>query len=155
MRSDVFIAKLARGAVAASVAGAWMLPQKQTEAPPPPEAAREAVYANLATVPEEATEVAANRAMVLTFTQYPTDWDKNLEREFRRLALAEAKGKLEGRENTRLEELTCWRNRLLNGQTAEEISLQLKRDRLLARMEALLKEYVEFQETSSQTGTTA
>jgi hypothetical protein len=39
--------------------------------------------------------------------------------------------------------------------TAEEISVQLKRDRLLAQMESLLKKYVEFQEATSQTGARA
>ena len=42
------------------------------------------------------------------------------------------------------------RNRLLNSMTAEEISVQLKRDRLLAQMENLLTKYVEFQEATGQ-----
>lgn len=155
MRSDVFIANLARGAVAASVAGAWMLPQKQTEALPAPEAAREEACANAASVPEGGTDVAANQAIVLTISESPTIWDKKLEKEFRALALSEAKMELSAREEKRLEEVTRWRNRLLHGQTAEEISLQLKRDRLLNRMESLLREYVEFQEASNQKRATA
>ena len=150
MRSDVFIANLARGAVAASVAGAWMLPQKQTDALPAPEAAREEACANAASLPEGGTDVAANQAMVLTISESPTAWDKKLEKEFRSLALAEAKGTLTARDGKRLNELTSWRNRLLLGQTAEEISSQLKRDRLLDRMESLLREYVEFQEAANQ-----
>jgi hypothetical protein len=155
MRSDVFIANLARGAVAASVAGGWMLPQKQTEAVPAPQAAREEVCANVASLPEEGTDVAANQTMVLTITQSPSAWDKRLEKEFRSLALVEGKGALSPRDGKRLNELTQWRNRLLHGQTSEEISLQLKRDRLLDRMESLLREYVEFQETANQKRATA
>ena len=150
MRSDVFVANLARGAVAATVAGGWVGPQKQTEALPAPLEAREQVYANTAARPEEGTDVAVNQSMVLTITQNPSTWDKKLEKEFRALALAEAKGTLAARQGKRLNELTQWRNRLLHGQTAEEISLQLKRDRLLDRMESLLREYVEFQETANQ-----
>lgn len=132
-----------------------MLPQKQTEAPSAPDAAREEVCANFATAPEEATDVAANQVMVLTITESLTAWDKKLEREFRGLVLAEAKGTLTERDGKRLDELTRWRNRLLHGQTAEEISLQLKRDRLLDRMESLLREYVEFQATANQKRATA
>jgi hypothetical protein len=150
MRNDVFIAHLASGAIAASVAGAWMTAQTQTEAPSAPVSVRETVCADLATVPDEATDVAANQAMVVTLKQSLSAWDKKLEREFRGLALAEAKGTLSDVQCHRLEELTRWRNRLLNAQTSEEISLQLKRDRLLARMENVLKEYVEFQEATGQ-----
>ena len=155
MRNDVFIAKLARGAIAASDAGAWMLPQKQTEAPPALDAAHEEVCADIATGPEEATDFEANKSMILTITESLTAWSKKLEREFRGLALAEARGTLAGHDEKRLDELTCWRNRLLHGQTADEISLQLRRDRLLDRMESLLREYVEFKETANQKRATA
>jgi hypothetical protein len=94
-------------------------------------------------------------AMVLTISQTPSEWDKKLEKEFRGLALGEAKGTLSNAQGWRLEELNQLRNRLLDGMTAEEISVQLKRDRLLAQMESLLKKYVEFQEATSQTGARA
>jgi hypothetical protein len=64
-----------------------------------------------------------------------------MEREFRKLALEEAKGTISKACAKRLEELNRWRNQLLHAQTAEEILLQLKRDRLPARMESLLKQY--------------
>lgn len=150
MRNDVFIARLAHGAVAAGVAGAWMLPQKQTQAPEFPLPAREVVCANLVTLPEETTETGTNSAMVLTIPQTPSEWDKRLEKEFRGLALAEAKGTLSETQGKRLEELNHLRNYLLNGMTTEEISFQLKRDRLLTRTESLLKEYVELQQATSQ-----
>lgn len=100
--------------------------------------------------PEEKTETDGQTTVVLTYTETPSAWDKKLEKEFRSLALAEAKGTLEGKQSQRLDELTSLRNRLLNGMTAEEIAVQLKRDRLLARMESVIREYVEFQETTGQ-----
>ena len=150
MKNDVFIARLAHGAVAASVAGAWMLPQTRTQAPELPLPAQAVVCANAVTLPQEKTETADNAAMVLTISEPPSQWDKRLEKEFRGLALAEAKGTLSETQGWRLEELNRLRNRLLNGMTAEEISVQLKRDRLLARMESVLREYVEFQETTGK-----
>jgi hypothetical protein len=155
MKNDVFIARLAHGAMAAGVAGAWMLPQTRTQTPGFPLPAHEVVCANPVPLPEEKTETAGNMAMVLTISQTPSEWDKKLEKEFRGLALGEAKGTLSNAQGWRLEELNQLRNRLLDGMTAEEISVQLKRDRLLAQMESLLKKYVEFQEATSQTGARA
>lgn len=155
MKNNIFVTRLAHGAAAASVAGAWLLPQRQTLAPEFPMPAQEVVCANVVTLPEEKTESADNAAMVLSFSQTPSEWDKKLEKEFRGLALAEAKGTLSGSQIQRLEELNHLRNRLLNGMTSEEISVQLKRDRLLSRMESLLREYVEFQEATGQKRATA
>lgn len=150
MQSDVFMAKLTRGAIAAGVAGTWMLPQKHTEAPAPVKLPVEAVWTNRTAAPQDGTEAATKQAVVLKITQTPSVWDKKLEREFRRLALSEVAGTLTHSEQQRLDELNHLRNRLLHGQTVEEISLQLKRDRLLERMESLLREYVEFQATTNQ-----
>jgi hypothetical protein len=155
MKSDVFIAKFASGAIAASVAGGWMSPQRQTDAPVIPMTGGDTVFAANAPTPEEGTEITESSGVTMTFTESLSEWDKKLEREFRGLAMAEARGTLSEQESNRLEELTGLRNRLLHGQTAEEISLQLKRDRLLARMESLLREYVEFQETANQKRATA
>jgi hypothetical protein len=148
MKSDVFIARLARGAAATAMAGTWMLPQNETAALPSPVAAQEAAYADLAAPPEATTRAGAEEAVVLTMSVAPSEWDKKMEREFRRLALEEARGNISQAQAKRLEELNRWRDQLLHAQTAEEILVQLKRDRLLARMEGLLKEYVEFQEAA-------
>lgn len=155
MRNDVFIANLARGAVAAGVAGGWMLPQRQTESLPVLEPAHEEVFANAVSSPQVGTEIATNKSFVLTISESSTAWDKKLEKEFRALAQAEAKGTLAAQDQRRLEELTCLRNRLMYGQSAEETSLQLKRDRLIERMEILLREYVEFQEATNSKRATA
>lgn len=150
MRNDVFITRLARGTMAAGVAGAWMLPQKQAEVPLFPLPSQEVIGAAMLPPPEAKTETDGQTTVVLTFTETPSEWDKKLEKEFRALALAEAKGTLAANQGQRLDELTSLRNRLLNGMTAEEIAVQLKRDRLLARMESVIREYVEFQEATGQ-----
>ena len=87
----------------------------------------------------------------MTMNQTPSTWDKRLEREFRKLALEEAKGTIAGDKAGRLNQLNYWRDQLLCPLTADEILLQMKRDRLLARMESLLNEYVELQEAANQT----
>jgi len=150
MKNDVFIARLARGAAATAMAGATILPQNQIAAVTCPDAAQESAYADRAGMPEAATRGGSEEAVFLTMTLTPEEWDKKMEREFRSLALEEAKGTISEASAKRLEELNRWRNQLLHAQTAEEILLQLKRDRLLARMESLLKEYVEFQEATGQ-----
>ncbi len=155
MKSNVFIARLARGAATTAVAGAFMAPQNRTEAAAAPPMAQEVVCANRAGIAEVATRSGADETFVLTMTQTPSVWDKKVEREFRKLALEEAKGTIGTTEAVRLEELNRLRNQLLNPPSSDEIRLQLKRDRLLSRMESLLKEYVEFQEATNQKRATA
>ncbi|MHB8519514.1 MAG: hypothetical protein ACYDH9_02035 [Limisphaerales bacterium] len=87
---------------------------------------------------------------MVTVTQPPSEWDKDMEREFRKLALEEAKGALTAEQAFRLERLSYWRNNLLCPSSSEEILLQIKRDRLLKKTEQLLKEYVEFQEATGK-----
>src|ERR1700690_4260547 len=57
----------------------------------------------------------------------PAEWNSHIEREFRNLALAEAKGTLTPAEAHRLEQLSFWRDRLVQPATPEEILLQIKR----------------------------
>ena len=155
MSSEAFFANLARGAVAVGVVGACVTAQKQTEAPSVPDSACETFCAGLTTVPHETENLATKQQVVFTVHQNPTAWDRKLEREFRDLALEEAKGTLSRSNGRRLEYLTRWRNLLLDGQSTEEILFQLKRDRLLARMESVLKEYVDFQDLANKKGTGA
>jgi len=150
MKSNIFIACLARGAAATAVAGAAVMPSHQTATAAQPMAAQELAYANRAELPEATTRAGTEEAVVLTMSQAPTLWDKKLEREFRKLALEEARGTISKEDERRLQKLDHWRNQLLCPQTADEILLQLKRDHLLARMESLLTEYVQFQEAAAQ-----
>ena len=153
-KNDVFIARLARGAVASTLA-ACLMPQSHTEGAPARGVANEATVTEQTTLPDQGTQETAESAVVLTMGEAPSEWDKNMEREFRKLALEEAEGTLRSEAATRLEELNCWRDRLLNPQPADEILLQIRRDRLLARMEEILNDYVEFQEATGKTRTAA
>lgn len=150
----MFVARLARGAVASTLA-ACLMPKSHTEAAPTRVIAHEATSAERTPMPEQGTQEGTDKAVVLRMGQAPSDWDKHLEREFRKLALEEAKGALSTEQAKRLEQLNRWRDRLLCPQPAEEILLQIKRDRLLARMEELLNDYVEFQEATGKTRSAA
>lgn len=152
-KNDVFVARLARGAVASTLA-AFLMPQSHTEAAAPMPA-HESAFTDRIAMPEQGTQEGTDKAIVVTMGQAPTEWDKGMEREFRKLALDEAKGTLTAHQARRLEQLNCWRDRLRSPQPAEEILLQIKRDRLLARMEELLNEYVEFQEATGKARTAA
>lgn len=113
--------------------------------------AQELTCSSQAEFPEATTRTIENGSFVMTMNQTPSTWDKRLEREFRKLALEEAKGTIAGDKAGRLNQLNYWRDQLLCPLTADEILLQMKRDRLLARMESLLNEYVELQEAANQT----
>lgn len=149
MKNDVFVTRLARGAVGSALA-ACLMPQNHTEGTPTPLVAHETTFAAQTIMPEHGTYEGTGKTVVFTIGQAPGEWNKQLEREFRKLALEEAKGTLGSEGAKRLEQLNCWRNRLLCPQPAEEILLQIKRDRLLARMEELLNDYVEFQEEAGK-----
>ncbi len=125
---------------------ACLMPQSHTEKAASPPVAREMASTDQVSMPYQGTQEGTHRAAVLTLRQTPTDWDKRMEREFRKLALEELRGTLSAEQAKRLNELNGWRDRLLCPQPAQEILLQIKRDRLLARMEEILNDYVEFQE---------
>jgi pyruvate/2-oxoacid:ferredoxin oxidoreductase beta subunit len=149
MKSDIFIARLAHGAVASAVA-TFLATKSQASATPVPAWGHESAYIDHTIMPEEGTQSGPGSSLVLTLTQSPNKWDKQMEREFRELALKEASDELTSGEAQRLAELNYWRDRLVNPQAAEEILRQIKRDRIVEKMQDLLKEYVEFQESTSQ-----
>lgn len=147
MNNDAFIARVASGIAATAMVGATILPRNQTsemECQMPPQ---ELALATHALLPKVSTQSGKEGTAKLLMRQNPSEWTKSLEREFRALALKEAKGDISQEQTTRLEELNQLRNHLVQGPTVDEILLQLKKERLLARMESLLKEYVEFKET--------
>ncbi len=151
MKSNIFVARLARSAAATVMVGAGVIPPHQATATVlPPVAAQESAFPNPAVLPEE-SQASTRGSFVLTMPQSPSAWDKKLEREFRMLALAEASSTISIESASRLEQLSRWRDQLLCPQTVDETLLQMKRDRLLIRMENLLQEYVEFQEAANQT----
>jgi hypothetical protein len=149
MRSNIVITRLARGAVASTVA-AWLMPQSHNEVIANPVGGCEAAFTDRTSLPDAATEGESHGTTFVTVTQAPSEWDKQLEREFRKLALEEAKGTLAPEQSERLEELSHWRDNLLCPPPPEEILLQIRRDRLLEKTEELLRAYVEFQEATGK-----
>lgn len=85
-----------------------------------------------------------------TVSDVPETWDKELEREFRQLALVEAKGELTTDQAIRLNRLNRLRDEMLFAPSPDEVLMQLKRDRILADMERLLREYVAFEEATNK-----
>ena len=129
---------------------ACLMPQSHTEAIAAPAGPYEATATDKATLPEADTYHSGSEAATVTLSKSPTEWDKKMEQEFRKLALAEARGGLSKEQAARLEELTDWRNSLLAPPSPEEILLQIKRDRLLEKTGKLLRAYVEFQEATGK-----
>jgi hypothetical protein len=155
MKNNIFTAQLARGAMASALVGVSAMPSHHALTVAHSVVAQELTCSNRAEFPEATTRTIENGLFVMTMTQAPSTWDKKLEREFRKLALEEAKGTIAGDDARRLNQLNHWRDQLLSPLTSDEILLQMKRDRLLERMEILLKEYVELQEAANQTRTAA
>jgi len=152
MKSNIFVARLARSAAATVMVGTGVIPPHQATATVlPPVAAQESAFPDQSILPEEESQASTRGSFVLTMPQSPSSWDKKLDREFRMLALAEANSTISMEDTSRLEQLSRWRDQLLCPQTVDETLLQMKRDRLLTRMENLLQEYVEFQEAANQT----
>ena len=151
MKNDVFIARLARGAMASALVGVSAMPSQNVATLAQSVAVPELICSNCAGLSEAITQMANNGPFVTNISQTPSVWDKKLEREFRKLALEEAKGTIGKDDVLRLDELNHWRDQMQCPLTADQILLQMKRDRLLARMESVLKEYVEFQETANKT----
>jgi hypothetical protein len=156
-KKNVFVARLARNTAATVMVSAGaMQPDHATVATPTPLAAQEFIVPNQSINSGETQASSTSGSFILHVSpQPPSVWDKKLDREFRDLALQEAKGEISTKNASRLEELSHWREQLVLPQTVEETLLQIKRDRLLARMENLLQEYVEFQEAANQTRSAA
>jgi hypothetical protein len=150
MKNHLIVAKLARHAVATAIVTSSVIPSNQATATAMhPIVAQGSAFPNHP-VPPEIEQSSSTGYFVLTLTQQPSVWDKKLEREFRSLALAEATATISLQAGRRLEQLSHWRDRLLNPQTTDEILLQIRRDSLLERINSLLNEYVEFQESADQ-----
>lgn len=152
MKNNIFVARLARNTAATVMIGAGAIPSYQANAVVQPPAAAQGFAFPQAILPEIESQASTRETFVLTMSQSPSEWDKKLEKEFRALALAEAKGTISSKEASTLEQLSHWRDQLLCPQTVNETLLQMKRDRLLVRMENLLQEYVELQEATAQKG---
>lgn len=146
MESNTFVTRLTRGAVASSLAVGWLMPENHSELVAPPVVAREAVVTCETSMPEQTSHSENEGMLVVDMPEVGKDWTPNMEREFRQLALGEAKATLTVDDYARLEELSVLRDRLQHPRTAAEVLLQLKRDRMLEKISDTLRKYVEFQE---------
>ena len=103
MKSTIFVASLARSAAATAMVGAAVMPSHQTAATViPPVVAQELAYPNRAILPEAESQVSTRGSFAVTIKQSPSVWDKKLEREFRKLALAEANSTISKEDASRL-----------------------------------------------------
>jgi hypothetical protein len=154
IKSDVFVTRLARGAAASTLA-ICLVPQIHTDDTATRGAVMDATITDRTTTRDQSVQVGTDGAIHFSVQPMVSEWEIHMEKEFRKLALEEAKGTITGAQVKRLEQLNQWRDRLLNPQSAEELLKQIKRDRLLAKTEELLNEYVELQKPTDNTRTAA
>ena len=147
-KTDVIMARLGRGAASTVLATALVSHSHAADASPL-HPADDLMHSNPCV--DSGTGSATETAVEWVISDAPSEWDKKLEKEFRQLALLEAKGVLSQSQAMRLERMNHWRNDLLYPPTVDDVLLQLKRDGLLSRMEKLLLEYVEFKAAAGKT----
>ena len=148
MPTNTFVARLSRGAVASTIAGGWLVPDSHSEMVDAAIVAQAVAMPEQTFMPEMAGHSEDGRSVIVNMPESPKEWTKRMEGEFRRLAFGEATGKLTPEEMNRLEALSEWRERLSHPRPADEVLLQLKRDRLLEKISEALRQYVDFQESS-------
>jgi len=145
MNNDAFVTRLTQGAVASSLALGWLAPEKHSAFVTAPTAAHVSAVTEPAKLPEESSHRGSEGRVLMDLAQPLREWTGRMEREFRRLALSEAKGTLTPETSSRLEELSLLRERLDAPPSSEEVLLQLKRNRALERISAALRVYVQCQ----------
>ena len=150
MRSNTFVARLSYGAVASTIAVGCLVPDSHSEIADPVVPVFEIAMPDQTFVSEAAGRSDDGNSVLLNLPDSPNEWTKQMEREFRQLALVEATGKLNAEQMMRLETLSLWREHLSNPRPADEVLLQLKRDRLLEKISDTLRQYVEFQESANK-----
>lgn len=151
MKKSRFVATITKGAVASTIVGACLVPQSHS-APNIERALPSDVAIGDTGVQQRAEDSVSNESYFIAIPNSVSAWTSDLEREFRNLALLEAKGIINKDGMRRLEELTTLRNRLKDPLSSAEILFQLKRDRILEKMAEALNEYVKFYETANQKG---
>ena len=148
MANSTFVARLSRGAVASTIAVGCLVPESHSAIADAPVAAHEIAMPEQTFLRGTAGHSEDGGSISLHMPESPKEWTKQMEREFRQLALGEATRSLSTEQLARLEALSVWRDRMINPRTADEVLLQLKRDRLLEKISDTLRQYVEFQESA-------
>jgi hypothetical protein len=145
MSDNKLLVTFARG-TAASLAVGCLVPNNQ---PAINDAIPAIEFASLAEQPVLAPMLADSSSTgpaSFTVKDFPKAWSNALDKEFRLLALEEARGEISEKGAARLKLLDAWRERLVEPRTADEISLQLKRDRILEQFSKTFEDYVRFKE---------
>jgi len=104
---------------------------------------------------QEPGTITSSANVSFPILQNQKEWTKVNEKEFRGLALKEATGVNTREEMRRLNRLSWMRDHCLNPLSTEEVLLQIRRDRILEKLADVLQEYVEFNQSTGQKGTTA
>ncbi|HEX5222649.1 MAG TPA: hypothetical protein VFZ59_24045 [Verrucomicrobiae bacterium] len=147
--SNVVKQKLARVA-ATTVAATALATHDQASSHAPAKLASEGLVSSVSDIGASTADHHTECRVMWTVSDVPETWDKELEREFRQLALVEAKGELTTDQAIRLNRLNRLRDEMLFAPSPDEVLMQLKRDRILADMERLLREYVAFEEATNK-----
>ena len=151
MKNDIFVTRLARGAIATAITGASLSAQGRSSDFVSPQISNVFSTVTERSQPPEVTSGEKTpETLVLSSSPSVGEWTKSLEREFRRLAMEEATGTISPGSAQRLNHLSSLRDCLVHPRTSEEILTQLRRDRLLEKITDALKDYVEFQEGSGK-----
>lgn len=152
MKSKKFSARFTRNAVATTLASVCLMPQipARDVLQDHGNAKAAAPGGNLFQNPKTFT---TSGNVTLTISPSEIEWTKANEKEFRRLAIKEATQNLTPDEMRRLNWLSGVRDRNSNPATAEEVLLQIRRDRIVEKLAEVLKDYVQFIEGANTKGT--
>jgi microcompartment protein CcmL/EutN len=154
MKSNVFVRKFARKAAFTSLAGVCLVPQGHVGV----------ISQSLSATESATTEgnrfqaprtITRSENVTLSFHPSSREWSKADEKEFKHLALREATEDITQEEMKRLNRLSSLRDHNSNPLSAEEVLLQIRRDRILERMAEVLHDYVEFTQSTGNKGTAA
>lgn len=148
--NGTFATRMTRGTVASTIAVACLVPENHSAMAGALVVTQEMSMPEQISVPETAGHSQQHGTVAVTVPEMPKEWTKRMEREFRDLALREAQGRLSPKEMAHLEALSRSRERLSCPRRADEVLLQLKRDRLVEKISETLRQYVEFHETASK-----
>jgi hypothetical protein len=152
MKKSNFVARLSKGAMASGVVGACLIPQRHSAEPNSLSFHADAAVVDRALIAQD----DASHSSISTDTFFISvkdpvqEWTPALEREFRKLALEELKGTIQPDGMHRLEVLNDLRNRLQDPLSPHELLLQIRRDRVLAKMADALNDYAKFHEGADQ-----
>src|ERR1041385_8349030 len=119
-KEATFFTRVARGAMFSTVAGSVVLmPEDVSPVPVPVMADGDISVVEYTATTEQSTAPDTEEIVSIVMEEQPDEWTPQMEKEFRALALDEAKGELTPQTFRRLEELSWLRNTLQNPRPPE------------------------------------